>query len=377
MAIGVRSLKVNVVREEYLAVTKDTLLALVVNWLVYQFEIATNVDEYLAEESEFRTEAAEKLEDNAWLLEANVLRQAMTHGWLRKSAATIIRESLIMVSETAMRRYMEQLVKMGVVDTKFNSKTPFDRTPYWRVNLYRLNELVKAEGYTGVQGFHFPVATGEKCIPQIGGCTSANLGDVQLTELKIIKRRQVAGGAIAPVTIQKEVLGDALPTQTRRKAKRKEPDPTMGNKAVTLYRDVALCTPNLEQRKAIVAKFPDGVDENILTEWQAKVREWIVAGWNKTNVGGIIAFYDKDRRKYEEHVVTHPNFLPKLDADGNILPEKTPCTHEEAVVIITRIQAELSAKAQTRRIADEQEAAAEKIRLAEYHAKTDTNDIPF
>lgn len=138
-----RPLKVGVIREEFVALTGDALIAVVLNQLFYWTQRVKDFDLLLEEEKKYQPEC-------------NVI---LRHGWIYKSAEDLIGETLLRVSRSTMRRYLNFLVDKGWVDERANPSARWDKTTQYRLNLRKLQNDLNSLGYC-LPGFH------------LGGCFS-------------------------------------------------------------------------------------------------------------------------------------------------------------------------------------------------------------
>ena len=93
-------LKRAVLREEYYELLHDHILAIILNQLIYLS--LTNFEK--------------------------------SNGWIYKSAKEIKEETMLNISETTIRRYIRQLIKMGFIEERNNPKYKWDKTKQYRVN---------------------------------------------------------------------------------------------------------------------------------------------------------------------------------------------------------------------------------------------------
>lgn len=126
-----RETKVAVIREEFVALTKDPMTAIVLNQLVYWTERVKDFDFFLAEEKTINPGC-------------NVHPR---HGWIYKSAEELSEETMIQVSQTTMRRYLQSLISAGWIDKRSNAENKWDKTVQYRVNLRKLQEDLAVLGY--------------------------------------------------------------------------------------------------------------------------------------------------------------------------------------------------------------------------------------
>lgn len=137
-----RPLKIAVIREELVALTKDPLIAVVLNQLVYWTQRVKDFDLFLEEERRVNPEC-------------NV---SSRHGWLYKTANELIEETMLHISHPTMRKYLKFLIEKGWLEERSNTVYKWNKTTQYRVNLRKLQEDLFVRGYA-LQGFSFPFST--------------------------------------------------------------------------------------------------------------------------------------------------------------------------------------------------------------------------
>ena len=126
--------KAVVLREEFVALTHDPLIAIVLNQLLYWTQRVKDFDLFLKEEQFFKPEC-------------DVFAR---HGWLYKTANDLIIESMICVDRTTMRRYLKFLIDQGWLEERTHPKNKWDKTSQYRLNLRKL------QGDLSKLGFELP-----------------------------------------------------------------------------------------------------------------------------------------------------------------------------------------------------------------------------
>ncbi|OJW46257.1 MAG: hypothetical protein BGO67_08550 [Alphaproteobacteria bacterium 41-28] len=124
-------LKVAVVREEFVELTGDPLVAIVLNQLLYWTERVNDYDLLLEEEKKSQPE----------------YNASPRHGWIYKTADELNEETMLRVSRPTMRKYLRTLVEQGWIDERSNPQDKWDKTTQYRVNLKKLQEDLFALGY--------------------------------------------------------------------------------------------------------------------------------------------------------------------------------------------------------------------------------------
>jgi hypothetical protein len=130
--LPVRPLKVALIREEFVALTGDPLLAIVLNQLLYWTLRVKDFDLLLEEEKIFNPDC-------------NV---SSRHGWIYKTADQLTEETMLRVSRSTMRRYLHSLVENGWVDERENPRDKWNKTTQYRLNLRKLQNDLLIIGYS-------------------------------------------------------------------------------------------------------------------------------------------------------------------------------------------------------------------------------------
>lgn len=123
--------KAVVLREEFVALTKDPLVSIVLNQLLYWTQRVKDFDLHLQEEQFFNPECS----------------VSSRHGWIYKTANDLIEETMICVDRTTMRRYLKSLMDQGWLETRAHPKNKWDKTSQYRLNLRKLQEDLLPLGF--------------------------------------------------------------------------------------------------------------------------------------------------------------------------------------------------------------------------------------
>lgn len=138
---NLRKLKRVVIKEEIVAITGDTTLAIVLGQLMYWQERVKDYDQYIAEEERRCVENG---------IEREFYR---TYGWIYKKASDLIDECMLNVSDKSMRIYLKKLEDMKFISSRENPQYKWDKTKQYSVNTMNILKAVKEHGYTGIDGF--------------------------------------------------------------------------------------------------------------------------------------------------------------------------------------------------------------------------------
>ena len=142
--------KVAIIRKEFVALTGDSDIAVVLNQLLYWSQRVKDYDLLLEEEKSIPYQTLHEEEEQ--IEEGLGSRSFAQYGWFYKSTPELIEETLLCVSRVTMRRYLNVLLERGWIQERGNSQYKWDRTTHYRVNLYQLDKDLKAIGY-GLPGF--------------------------------------------------------------------------------------------------------------------------------------------------------------------------------------------------------------------------------
>lgn len=136
-----QKLKVAVVKEEIVSITKDYRLALVLNQFLFWAERVYDFDDFIKEENEVR-------------LINNQDEIDLRNGWIYKSSKQLIDELMMNCNEKTMRRYCKTLVKMGYLSERSNPKDKWDKKRQYRVNYNLIIRDLHNNGYQ-LQGYKY------------------------------------------------------------------------------------------------------------------------------------------------------------------------------------------------------------------------------
>ena len=124
-------LKRTVIKEEFVKLTGDFKLALVLNQMLYWSQFTKDFDRFIEEEKKRRNEP--DLE--------------VSHGWIYKTSEELAEETLIFVSPKTIREYLKKLVESGWIKERRNPHQSWDHTKQYRMNLVKLQEDLIKLGY--------------------------------------------------------------------------------------------------------------------------------------------------------------------------------------------------------------------------------------
>jgi hypothetical protein len=163
--------KAVVLREEFVGLTHDPLVAIVLNQLLYWTQRVKDFDLFLEEERFINPEC-------------NV---APRHGWLYKTANDLIEETMICVDRTTIRRYLKCLIEQGWVEERTNPHNKWDMTSQYRLNIRRLQEDLSDIGFElpgikRIQNEHFTPSNAVHSEEQISPSNDFELQDAPSVE---------------------------------------------------------------------------------------------------------------------------------------------------------------------------------------------------
>jgi hypothetical protein len=124
--------QISLIRKELVALTDNHDKAIVLNQLLYWTERVKDFELWLEEEKTFDSKNSDLPE----------------HGWIYKTAKDLIKETLLCINRTTLRRYMTFLIQKGWVDERPNPSNKWDKTLQYRVNLRKIQSDLSALGRT-------------------------------------------------------------------------------------------------------------------------------------------------------------------------------------------------------------------------------------
>lgn len=131
-----------VIKEEYVALTGDFKLAIVLNQMVYWAERRKDADLFIKEEKERYQKYSIGSEIE------NMPTMEETHGWIYKKAEDLADETMIGVSGKTMLSYLNTLVERGWLQRRKNPYIEMDRTYQYRVDLVKIQNDLFELGYS-------------------------------------------------------------------------------------------------------------------------------------------------------------------------------------------------------------------------------------
>ncbi|MBL8675987.1 MAG: hypothetical protein JNJ47_00955 [Alphaproteobacteria bacterium] len=115
--------KISIAREEFVDLTQDLMMAMILNQLLYWSQRVKDFDLFLEEEKAFSTE----------------YERPTRYGWFYKSAIELSEETMLRLTKVTMRKYLHCLIENGWISERANALNKWDRTTQYRVNLKNLH----------------------------------------------------------------------------------------------------------------------------------------------------------------------------------------------------------------------------------------------
>lgn len=136
-----KRLKMVVIREELVELTRDYHKAIILGQFLYWTERLKDYNKFIEEENERRDyEGQESVE--------------LTNGWFYKSSIQLSEEIMTKQSPATIRKYIKQLLDDGLVQERSNPIHKWDKTKQYRIDLIEIADRLEEMGYT-LQGFKF------------------------------------------------------------------------------------------------------------------------------------------------------------------------------------------------------------------------------
>lgn len=130
----IEKIKKAVIREDLLSITNDFRKAIILNQFIYWSERVSDADKFIEKENEIARSNGEN-------------EKELFYGWIYKTAEELAEEVMLGLSASQIRRYINDLVKMGYISKRNNPKYKWDRTLQYRVNLVNIAKALKKNGY--------------------------------------------------------------------------------------------------------------------------------------------------------------------------------------------------------------------------------------
>ena len=124
--------QVGLIWQSFASLTGEPCSAVILNQLLYWALRITDFELFVAEEKR----AA--LQDHP----------SFYHGWFSRSAQEILKATLLTISVSTIRRYLNFLAERGWVQIRKRSQNKWTRTPQYRVNLRKLCIDLQEHGYS-------------------------------------------------------------------------------------------------------------------------------------------------------------------------------------------------------------------------------------
>ncbi|KAB2832282.1 MAG: hypothetical protein F9K49_08380, partial [Caedimonadaceae bacterium] len=125
-ADSVKTQQVSLIRKELVALTGNHSHAVILNQLLYWTQRVKDFDLLLEEEKNCCSNSHEKHHPQ--------------HVWIYKTSNDLIKETMLQVNRSTIRRYTNVLVQKGWVYERQNPSNKWDRTIQYRVNLNKIQE---------------------------------------------------------------------------------------------------------------------------------------------------------------------------------------------------------------------------------------------
>lgn len=129
-------LKRVVIKEEFVALTGDYKLAILLNQLIYWSERIKDFDEFIKEEN--------KRMNNNDIDDKPIQLQ---HGWIYKKAEHLSSETMLGLSKQTIGRLLDKLCECGWIEKRRNPRYKWDKTYQYRVNIIKVAINLKEKGY--------------------------------------------------------------------------------------------------------------------------------------------------------------------------------------------------------------------------------------
>jgi DNA-binding MarR family transcriptional regulator len=130
-------LKRAVIREEFVELTHEPRIAVILAHLLEENLKVPDFDLFLEEEMKPRENRFSSKDHSNF-----------QHGWFYKSARELLEETLLHVTPMTFSRYLKYLVARGWIQTRHKPKNRSNLRVQYRVNLRKLSADLQKKGYT-------------------------------------------------------------------------------------------------------------------------------------------------------------------------------------------------------------------------------------
>jgi DnaD/phage-associated family protein len=160
-------LKRVLIKEEFVKLTGDIKLAIILNQFIYWSERVKDFDKFIAEEKSRAEQSG---------LSATM---EATNGWIYKTSEELAEETMLFSSST-VARLVKTLVEKGWLEERNNPLHKWDRTKQYRVNLMEIHTDLLEIGYC-LQDYRveLPSPKTENAFPKMGNA-SLKMGNASL-----------------------------------------------------------------------------------------------------------------------------------------------------------------------------------------------------
>jgi len=135
-----RSLKVAVIREEFVELTRDPRISVILGHFVEESLKVPDFDLFIAEENNSHENYSKEKPS------PSKGQSTFQHGWFCKSMPELLEETLLCVAGVTFRRYISYLIVRGWLQTRTNPQYKWDRRTQYRVNLRKLYSDLQKKG---------------------------------------------------------------------------------------------------------------------------------------------------------------------------------------------------------------------------------------
>lgn len=132
-----------VIREELVAICGNYVPAVLLGQLIYWASRTRDAAEYIASETKRLVSAGAESAGGA----AEAVMEDAAAGWIYKGAAELGAETMLGLSDRAIRQHLQNLVAQGWVSERQNPRYKWDRRLQYRVNLAVICRAVQDMGY--------------------------------------------------------------------------------------------------------------------------------------------------------------------------------------------------------------------------------------
>ena len=194
-----RRMKRVVIKEELVELTGGFVEATLLQQMLYWSERVQDFKKFAEEELQRATTFASHTQEDD-LTSQQKFVEAISHGWIHKTAEQLSEETMLGMVVSTIRRYLKELVDSGYLLQRKNPKHKWDQTLQYRVNLVKIQQDLLSMGYA-LEGYSIELPLDNEAGTQFSKSTNASC-ETNLQACETQTQRGVNERAIPEITTE-------------------------------------------------------------------------------------------------------------------------------------------------------------------------------